>query len=95
MAETPMVMVFCYDVENNRRRRRVAAVLEEWGVRVQKSVFEARLTERQSRTVLARAARELGPRDSLRMYAVSAHGLTRTATIGGAPVPEQKDFWLL
>lgn len=95
MAETAMVMVFCYDVESDRRRRRVAALLEEWGVRVQKSVFEARLTDRQARALLARAARELGPRDSLRMYALSAHGLARSAAIGAAPVPEQRDFWLL
>lgn len=90
-----MVMVFCYDVANDRRRRRVSAVLEEWGVRVQKSVFEARLTEPQARALLARAGKELGPRDSLRMYALSAHGLARSAALGGAPVPEQQDFWLL
>lgn len=52
MAE--MVMIFCYDIERVRVRRRVAALLEAEAVRVQKSVFEVRMDP-------DRAARSPGP----------------------------------
>jgi CRISPR-associated protein Cas2 len=94
MADGEMLMVFCYDVADDRRRRRVAAVLEDRAVRVQESVFEARLTARQAEAVLAAAAAELTPADSLRMYAVTAHGLRRSRTLGGAPLPEDREFYL-
>lgn len=35
----------CYDVPDNRRRRRAAIVLEGFGERVQKSVFECELDD--------------------------------------------------
>lgn len=45
----------CYDICEPRRLRRVAKVLQSYGVRVQYSVFECRLSELQ----LAEAQREL------------------------------------
>jgi len=95
MSATRMMTVFCYDVESDRRRRRVSSVLEEWGVRVQKSVFEARLTAAEAEKVMRAAGRELGPGDQLRMYAVTGPGLTRSASIGGAPIGEDRAFYLL
>lgn len=94
MAETEMVMVFCYDISDARVRRRVAGVLEERAVRVQESVFEARLTPRRAQALFRTAARELGRGDSLRLYAVSAAGMRVSRSAGGAPLPEDHDFYL-
>ncbi len=35
--------VIAYDVTNNKRRRKVSELLEEWGVRVNFSVFECEI----------------------------------------------------
>ena len=35
-----MFYLICYDVVNDRRRNRVSRLLEGYGLRVQKSVFE-------------------------------------------------------
>lgn len=44
--------LIAYDVSDDRRRTRVARVLEAHGERLQKSVFEARLNRREVRGVV-------------------------------------------
>jgi CRISPR-associated protein Cas2 len=90
-----MLTVFTYDVVRDRERRRVAAILEAEAVRVQYSVFEARLDEGDARDLAERVARELGPADTLRVYTVGADGLRRCRAYGGAPIAEPGDYWLL
>lgn len=43
-----MTFVVTYDIKNESRLRQVAKCCENWGYRVQYSVFECRLTTRQS-----------------------------------------------
>jgi CRISPR-associated protein Cas2 len=93
MAE--MLMVFCYDVSSNRARRRVAGLLEDRCVRVQRSVFEARMSRTDAQRLARKAARELEPGDSLRVYAVTEAGLERSLAYGILPLPEAQDFYLL
>lgn len=95
MPRAEMLTVFSYDVSEDRRRRKIADVLEDAAVRVQQSVFEARLDQAAAERLAAHAARELGPGDSLRVYAVGAHGRARSLAYGGAPLPEAQEFWLL
>ena len=95
MTARTMTMVFCYDVERDRTRARVARLLEERAVRVQKSVFEARLSRAQAERLFDAVAAAMDPDDSLRMYALSAAGLERCRARGGAPIPEDGDYWLL
>lgn len=47
--------VIAYDVSDNRRRRALVRVLESFGERVQESVFEAWLTDRERKTLEVRA----------------------------------------
>lgn len=72
-----MLVIVCYDVntetrEGRRRLRRVARVCESTGLRVQKSVFECRvslaLLEELQRRLLAEIDEE---QDSLRVYRLS------------------------
>jgi CRISPR-associated protein Cas2 len=91
------IRVYTYDVSRDSVRRRVSDIFEDHAVRVQKSVFEARLDERMAQILFDRAAAELGPEDSLRMYAVTDAGLSRSRVAGpsAAPLPEAQEFWLL
>ncbi len=87
-------MVFAYDISRARTRTRVAALLEDRAVRVQGSVFEARLAWDAAERLFDRLERELGPGDSLRMYAISSAGLARSRQSGGAPVTDGEGYWL-
>ncbi len=96
MADAVMLTVFCYDISRASVRRRVSAVLEAEGVRVQGSVFEARLPRRIARRVARQAAALLEDGDSLRVYVVGADGLRRCETFGwGPPVLDGAAYTLL
>ena len=90
-----MLTVFAYDIADDRRRRRIAKVLEKRMVRVQESVFEARLTKAATTRLVKSLERHLTIDDSLRVYAVAADGLERCHQHGGAPIMNDQDYWLL
>ena len=96
MAAREMMMVFSYDVSDNKRRRRVAKLLEEEMSRVQKSVFEARMSRAAADRLARRVSAAIGPGDSLRVYAVGDAGLARSATYGAsAPFETPEGYWLM
>ncbi|WP_439598194.1 CRISPR-associated endonuclease Cas2 [Falsiroseomonas sp.] len=95
MASGQMLTVFCYDIARDKVRRRVAALLEEVAVRVQESVFEARMTARRAEDVAQRIGLLMDPGDQLRVYAVPSAAIRHCRVEGaGAPIEEQ-DFYLL
>lgn len=69
-----MFIVVCYDVstvekKGQRRLRRVARACEDYGVRVQKSVFECQVGQTEWVTLRDRLLREINvTEDSLRFY---------------------------
>ena len=95
MASSTMTTVITYDISRTRTRNRIAAILEDNAVRVQKSVFEARLTAPAAETLFERLTMLLDEGDTLRMYALSASGLLRSKAYGGAPICDDGDYWLL
>ena len=96
MARSDMLMVFTYDISRDKKRRRVARVLETAATRVQYSVFEARMSRGRAASVAQRIAAELEPGDSLRVYAIGANGERRTKVYGDAvPIEPIGDYWLV
>jgi CRISPR-associated protein Cas2 len=95
MAARVLTIVMTYDVTRTRTRRRVAGLLEERMTRVQQSVFEARLTSPAAGNLFDIVSGILDEGDSLRMYVMTRSGLEKSRTFGGAPLPEERDFWLL
>lgn len=95
MSDTEMLTVFSYDVSENNRRRRIAHILESAAVRVQRSVFEALLTETAATRLAEAAANHLGPGDSLRVYAIAASGRRRTRIFGTTAPILEGDYYLL
>lgn len=93
--EGEILYVVCYDIQKDSARERVSTLLGEHLVRVQKSVFEGRMTERQCARLMRKAALLIGEDDSLRAYGVSATGLKRSLAYGPQPLPEPQDFYLL
>lgn len=96
MARGDMLTVFSYDVSENRRRRKVAAILEDAATRVQYSVFESRMSKSKTDAVSRQIISLLGEGDSLRVYVVGQSGETRSRVFGDSPAFESKEgYWLL
>ena len=96
MARGEMLTVFTYDISSNSARRKAARVLEDAASRVQKSVFETRMTHNRAAAIAQRVASLLGPGDSLRVYSIGDAGERRTRVYGDAtPVEPDGGYWLL
>lgn len=69
-----MFYLICYDIVNDRRRDRVSHLLEGYGLRVQKSIFECVLNPDQHELLQKRlqTKRYINPQeDQIRFYPMS------------------------
>lgn len=82
--------VVVYDIGDDRRRARAAKVLQSFGVRVQESVFECRLDERQLERLKERVGREIKSGDLLRIYRVCELCLRASWDFGSGPFAESR-----
>jgi CRISPR-associated protein Cas2 len=94
VASPDHLYVLAYDIVRDSTRARVAALLENDLVRVQRSVFEGRMTPRAARRLAGKIGVLLAPGDSLRVYALTADGLDASLSVGGMPLGERSDFLL-
>lgn len=63
--------VLAYDIASDKRRAKIARLMESLGERVQGSVFEAHLTREELQKVLKRSLKVLNEQeDSLRIYSL-------------------------
>jgi CRISPR-associated protein Cas2 len=69
LKEKQFIVLIIYDIVDNKNRARMVKCLEKYGVRVQKSAFEALLVRRQYDKLMREAQRIIDPSiDSLRIY---------------------------
>lgn len=62
-----------YDISNNKRRRKVAKVLESYGIRIQESAFECSVTKYSVSAMLRDLNKYLDPdNDKLRIYILNS-----------------------
>jgi len=79
--------VVVYDIPCDRRRKKVADLLEGYGQRVQYSVFECVLAPSKYRELRDRLRKRIkSAEDSVRFYPLSGHTLDQVETWGGPPV---------
>ncbi|WP_432464451.1 CRISPR-associated endonuclease Cas2 [Agarivorans sp. QJM3NY_33] len=86
-----LTYLVCFDIEDNRTRRRLGNELLVYGQRVQRSVFEVAFSGevqlKQLKTQLQKIlADSEGEEDDLRFYYINATTLARSATITGQAV---------
>lgn len=93
-----MLWVLAYDNANNRQRRRLDQILAGVGERVQFSVFEAWLSERE-RTRLVQAVSDgitLAPdTDSIRWYGLCSHCQRQVRFFGRGLKPDDPRFYIV
>lgn len=83
------IVLIIYDIVQNKRRNKMVKCLEAYGVRVQKSAFEAYLTREKYEQMMKQAAGIIDEAtDSLRIYLLANHTSVRSWGIGDAHVED-------
>jgi CRISPR-associated protein Cas2 len=91
-----MFLVVCYDIPDDKRCTRIGKVLEGFGVRVQKSVFECDLTPKQTQWLKQRLGRVIkNPEDSLRYYPLCGQCLIKVEVVNGPPPTESQLYFVV
>lgn len=96
-----MMVLVTYDVrtdskEGRRRLRRIARACEDWGQRVQFSVFECDLDPAQWTALRARLIAIIDPEaDSLRFYLLGAEWRRRVEHIGAKPATDMDGLLMI
>jgi CRISPR-associated protein Cas2 len=91
-----VLVVVSYDVTENRRRTRLADALKDFGERVQLSVFECQLDEKQIASLHARLAKLIEPaEDSVRIYRLCGECSVRLELLGVGRITEDPPVFVL
>ncbi|MGN0945015.1 CRISPR-associated endonuclease Cas2 [Megasphaera sp.] len=68
------IVLIIYDITDNKTRNKMVACLEKYGVRVQKSAFEAYITKRKYQKLMQEAPFLIDTdTDSLRIYLLDSY----------------------
>ena len=78
-----------YDISSDRTRTRVAHLLEGYGERVQFSVFEVWLDDRERAKLRARLAKAVAEEGSVRLYGLCATCRERAEVLGKGDLTEE------
>ena len=82
--DNKVFVLVIYDIIENKKRVKLAKKLLGYGFRIQKSAFEAKLTEKKYRQLLSELKSFENSEDSIRVYRIIGQG---NVTVFG----EQKD----
>jgi CRISPR-associated protein Cas2 len=78
-----MFWIVCYDITNDKRRRKVVDIMESYGQRAQYSVFECDITDRQQMSLRAKLKQVIDEdEDDVRFYPLNQADLQRVKTLG-------------
>ena len=91
-----MFIVISYDIPDDLRRHRICRTLQNYGTRVQYSVFECYLNHRQLMEVKSRLAKiAKDNEDNIRFYQICKKCMTKVEIIGRVPLTEQPYYFLI
>ena len=90
------MIVICFDVSDNRRLYRVARELGNFGVRVQKSVFECHLHDNELAKLQKRLAKHIDAnKDQVRYYFLCGKDVKFITIDGPGAITRDPDFTML
>ena len=88
-----MLSVIAYDIVDDGTRAQVADELANWGHRVQYSVFECDLNDRQIAKLKERLARLIAAKDNIRIYRICQSCRPRCTAINGKPFATDQPYY--
>jgi len=91
-----MFVVISYDIEDDKKRFKVAQILENYGTRVQYSVFECIINEQQLKEIKEKTKNIIDKeKDSIRFYIICEGCLKKIEIIGIGEVTKDLDFYII
>lgn len=88
-------IVISYDISDDKRRLKTAKTLEDFGKRVQYSVFECRLLPAEFEKLKKRLTPHVREaQDSIRFYFIGAEDVSRIQVLGHGKVTEEKSYFI-
>ncbi|HDS30475.1 MAG TPA: CRISPR-associated endonuclease Cas2 [Firmicutes bacterium] len=91
-----MRYVVSYDITDDKRRRQVARVCEDFGDRVQYSVFECLLDQAQLGDLIAKLSAELDEtEDSVRVYPIHRDAEKNVVILGHGELISDETWYII
>jgi CRISPR-associated protein Cas2 len=90
-----MFYLVSYDIEDDKRRNRVAKTLLDFGSRVQYSVFECIMDDTLLEKLYARLSKIASDDDSIRIYTLCAKCEATVKIIGRGEMTKDDDVYIL
>ena len=88
--------MFCYDISNPKRLSRVAKILEESGIRVQKSFFQCEMSSSKKEEIKTKLLKVINLRhDSLFIYPLCKKCAKKAITDGSGDLINLEVFQIL
>jgi len=88
-----MFSVVCYDIPDDRRRNKVGKILEGFGARVQKSVFECDIKPDHMELLKKKLTRVIKEDDTVRYYYLCANCIGKVEVVKGPPVTQAQLYF--
>lgn len=91
-----MYWVVSYDIPDDKRRTKVAKILEGYGLRAQYSVFECEIDAEQCAQLEERLRRVIEPReDDVRFYPLNRADLKRVRVLGLGQLYRSSSYYVI
>lgn len=88
--------VISYDIRNDKTRNNVAKTLEDYGTRIQYSVFEFIMDETKLEELLQRLKKIIDIKeDSVRIYTICNACLKKTKIVGEGELTKDIDIYII
>ncbi|MDL1901919.1 CRISPR-associated endonuclease Cas2 [Anaerolineae bacterium CFX9] len=91
-----MFWIVSYDIPNDKRRGKVAKILEGYGRRAQYSVFECEISDEQREKLERALQREIdAEEDDIRFYPMNRADLKRVRLLGRAELYRARGWYMV
>jgi CRISPR-associated protein Cas2 len=89
-----LTVLVAYDISRDSARAQVAAYLQQWGDRIQRSVFICAISNSDLTVVTQRIATMINPdTDAVHLLPVCGTCWSRTIVLGQADVEPDRPYW--
>lgn len=91
--QSKILVLIIYDIVDNKKRLKLAKLLQGYGRRVQKSAFEAVLTQKKYDKLIRQIPQFVSEEDSIRIYRIQ--GKSQVISFGNFIDEEEEDIILI
>lgn len=90
-----MLILISYDIESDLTRTRLAHKLKDFGPRIQLSVFEADVTDKELERLYKKLDKvKLGKEDSIRLYRICGECVNHIKIWGLGEVTKDREYYI-